>query len=76
YLHKRFALLEKTLGSSPYLFGEQFSVADAYLFTVANWSNFVKVDLSAFPNLQAFMGRVAARPAVKATLKAEGLLKD
>jgi glutathione S-transferase len=76
YLGKRFALIEKTLAKGPYLFGEQFSVADAYLFTVANWSNFVKYDLSAFPNLLAFQRRVAERPAVKAALKAEGLLKD
>ncbi|MCU0681027.1 MAG: glutathione binding-like protein, partial [Polyangiaceae bacterium] len=60
----------------PYLFGEHFSVADAYLFTVTNWANYVKIDLSAFPNLLSFQRRVAERPAVKATLKAEGLIKD
>lgn len=76
YLTKRLGLIEKTLAKGPYLFGEQFSVADAYLFTVANWSNFIKFDLSPFPNLLAFQRRVAERPAVKAALKAEGLLKD
>ena len=74
YLRKRYALLEKQLAKGPYLFGEQFTVADAYLFTVTNWAKFLKLDLSEFPNLLAFQGRVAARPAVQATLAAEGLL--
>jgi len=72
-LRKKYVLLEKRLAQGPYLFGEQFTVADAYLFTVTNWANFVKLDLSDFPNLLAFQKRVAARPAVKATLVAEGL---
>jgi len=75
YLRKRYALVEKQLARGPYLFGEQFTVADAYLFVVTNWSNFVKLDLSEFPNLLAFQARVAARPAVQAAMKAEGLLK-
>jgi glutathione S-transferase len=75
YLRKRYTLIEQTLGKQPYLLGEQFSVADAYLFTVTNWSNFVKLDLSEFPNLLAFQKRIAARPAVQAALKAEGLAK-
>src|ERR1700733_633847 len=75
YLRKRYALVEKQLAKGPYLFGEQFTVADAYLFTVTNWSNFVKLDLSEFPNLLAFQARVAARPAVQAAMKAEGLIK-
>jgi glutathione S-transferase len=73
YLRKRYGLIEKKLAKGPYLFGEQFTVADAYLFTVTNWANFVKLDLSEFPNLLAFQGRVAARPAVQAALVAEGL---
>ena len=73
YLRKRFGLLETGLAGGAYLFGEQFTVADAYLFTVTNWANFVKVDLSAFPNLLAFQRRVAARPAVQAAMRAEGL---
>src|SRR6266576_2761469 len=64
YLRKRYPLIEQQLAKGPYLFGEQFTVADAYLFTVTNWAHFVKLDLSAFPNLLAFQARVAARPAV------------
>jgi glutathione S-transferase len=50
-------------------------VADAYLFTVANWSKFVSLDISALTHLGAFLARVAARPAVQEALKSEGLLK-
>lgn len=51
------------------------TVADGYLFTVANWAGFVRLDISGLKNLSAFQARVAARPAVQAAMKAEGLLK-
>ena len=50
-------------------------MADGYLFTVASWGKYVGVDISGMTNLGVFMARVAARPAVQAALKAEGLLK-
>jgi glutathione S-transferase len=74
YLRKRYKLINERLATRSYLFGDQFTVADAYLFTVTNWSNFLKLDLSELPNLVAFQARVAARPAVQAALVAEGLL--
>jgi glutathione S-transferase len=55
--------------------GERFTVADAYLFTVLNWAQFTKVDLSRWPALTQFLERVGARPKVQEALKAEGLLK-
>jgi glutathione S-transferase len=63
------------LAGKQYLMGDQFTVADGYLFTVTNWANFLKIDLSAYPNVMAFQARVAARPKVQEALKAEGLLK-
>lgn len=74
YMQKRFALVEKMLDGKTFLLGERFTVADAYLFVMVNWKDFVKVDLSAFQNLIAFHARVAARPAVQAALRAEGLI--
>ncbi len=71
YLHKRYAIIEKQLEGKTYLFGDQFTIADAYLFTVTAWAQFVKLDLAAFPNLVAFQARVAARPAVVAAMAAE-----
>jgi len=75
YLRKRYALLEGVLAKQPWLLGEHFTVADAYLFTVTNWAKAVELDLSGFPALLAFQKRVAARPAVQAALEAEGLTK-
>ena len=57
-----------------YLMGS-FSVADAYLYTVSRWGQFVGVDTSGLANLQAFKQRMEARPGVQAALKAEGLIK-
>ena len=74
-LGNRFTLIAQTLSKQPYLTGDKFTVADAYLFVILNWSGHLKVDLSPWPALQQFQARVAARPAVQATLKAEGLVK-
>ncbi len=52
-----------------------FSIADAYLFVVANWANFTGIDLDKWPNLSAFVNRTAKRPAVQRALEAEGLLQ-
>ena len=65
----------KTLSTQPYLTGDTFAIADAYLFTVVNWAAMLKIDLSPWPALQQFQARVAARPQVHATLVAEGLAK-
>ena len=74
-LNERFAWVDSQLAGKQYLMGDTFSVADAYLFTVAGWGKHVGVDITSLANLQAYMGRVAARPAVQEALKAEGLLK-
>lgn len=74
-LGKKFDWISGFLGQKPYLMGDTFTVADAYLFTVVNWTNFVKVDLSKWPVLVAYQARVAARPKVQEAMKAEGLLK-
>lgn len=75
YLRKRYSLLDKRLEGRDYLFGERFTAADAYLFTVTTWAAYAKVDLSEFTRLAEFQKRVAARPAVQAAMKAEGLIK-
>jgi glutathione S-transferase len=73
-LAKRYAFVAKLLEGKSYLFGETFSVADAYLFTVTNWAKNLKVDLSPWPILSQYQIRVASRPAVQSALKEEGLL--
>jgi len=75
-LAARFDLVAQTLAKQPYLTGETFTVADAYLFTVVSWAGTLKVDLTPWPALQQFQARVAARPKVHEALKAERLAKD
>ncbi|WP_343635259.1 glutathione transferase GstA [Roseateles sp.] len=74
-LHERFKWIDAQLEGKQFLMGAQFTVADAYLFTVSNWAQHVGVDLAGYANLVAYRGRVAERPAVQAAMKAEGLLK-
>lgn len=74
-LNERLAWVDGQLAGKNWLVGEHFTVADAYLFTVAGWGKYVGVDIAPLANLTAFMGRVATRPAVQEALKAEGLLK-
>jgi len=74
-LGERLAWVNGQLEGRPYLMGDTFTVADAYLFTVASWGKFVAVDIASLTTLTAFMARVAARPAVQAAMKAEGLIK-
>lgn len=73
-IRKRFDYIESRL-ENDYLLGDDFSVADAYLFTIANWLDLHKIDSSAWPRLRAFQKRVAARPAVQQALREEGLIE-
>jgi glutathione S-transferase len=73
-LRHRLGVVDKHLASNQFLLGNDFSVADAYLFTVLTWTKrpAIAIDLAKeFPNLKAYHDRVAARPAVDAALKAE-----
>jgi len=74
-LARRFVHVEAQLADKPFLMGEHFTVADAYLFVVASWSNHVGFDLGPFPSVREYLARVGARPAVQAALKAEGMTK-
>jgi glutathione S-transferase len=65
---------ERLLGDKTWMMGDDFSVADAYLFTVLSWGRYVGLNLSPWPGLSDYLGRVAARPAVQAALTAEGLM--
>ena len=69
----RLAYVNQQLEGRAYLLGSQFSVADGYLYTVTRWTGPLKLDISGLANLNAFMARLAARPAVQQAIKAEGL---
>jgi glutathione S-transferase len=70
-LAKRFDFVARTLATQPYLMGEVFTVADAYLYNMLRWTLRTGIDLAKWPALQAFFARVDARPSVQAALAAE-----
>ncbi|MBL8297994.1 MAG: glutathione transferase GstA [Rhodanobacteraceae bacterium] len=72
-LRKKLVWLDSHLAGRSYLTGASFTAADAYLFVVLGWAKYVQLDLSDLPHLTAFIARVAARPAVRDALQAEGL---
>jgi glutathione S-transferase len=74
-LATRFAHLNDHLAGNEHLLGKDFSVADAYLFTISNWAAPTGLDLAPYPHVLAYRKRVGARPAVQAALAAEGLSK-
>ena len=74
-LMDRLKWVNNALADTSYLMGDTFTVGDAYLFNVSNWTKFVGVDISALENLAAFRARVSARPAVQEAMRAEGLIK-
>ena len=73
-LDSRLALIEEKLADGrTWLTGADYTPADGYLFTVTNWSGKLGHDLSKFPRIEGLRARVAARPAVQAAMRAEGL---
>ncbi|MCA6112733.1 glutathione transferase GstA [Bradyrhizobium cenepequi] len=69
----KFKYVDSQLAGRDYLLGNQFTVADGYLFTMLTWADRMKFDLSGLPNLLAYKARVAARPKVQEALAKEGL---
>ena len=74
WIAHRLKWVDSQLAGKQFLTGDTFTVADAYLYTVVNWTKHVGISTDELPNLLAFMARVGARPAVGEALKAEGLV--
>ena len=74
-IRRRLEFIEKGLGNKQFLLGDKFTAADAYLFVMLSWTDHMKIDISALKSLAAYKGRVFARPAVQAAMKAEGLIQ-
>ena len=74
-LQKKFDWINTQLTGKKFLTGDAFTIADAYLFTVVNWTNGLGIDLAKWPALKEFQARVAARPKVQEAMAAEGLTK-
>lgn len=73
-IRRAYDFVSAALDGRPYLAGETFTVADAYLFTIVNWHNFIGLDLAPWPVLVAYQARIAQRPAVQKAMAEEGLL--
>jgi glutathione S-transferase len=74
-LTARLDYAQRALGTRSYLMGEQYTVADAYIFTVLGWGAHVGVDIGRWPQLKRLHERVGARPHTLEALKSEGLVK-
>lgn len=75
-ISRRLTTLEKMLDGREYIMGDRYTVADAYLFTVLNWTRLHKVDIGQWPNIQNYMSRVGARDNVRKAMAEEGLVKQ
>jgi glutathione S-transferase len=73
-LGKKFDYLQEKIGEGPYFLGTRFSILDAYAFAVLNWSKMHGIDIARWPGLSRYLARIAERPAVQETLRAEGLI--
>ena len=73
-LDQRLGYVAEQLDGKEFLVGDNFSVADGYLFTILGWGKFVGMDIAKWPALAAYAGNIAQRPAVQEALQAEGLL--
>jgi len=74
-INDRYAYVDKQLEGKQFLMGDDFTVADCYLFVVSNWAKPLNVDLSPYRNVGAYLQRIASRPSVQAAMTHEGLLK-
>ena len=74
-LAKRLGYVETQLANKPYLMGDTFTVADAYMFVVVRWSDRVGFELDLFPRVKEYLAKISARPTVQAAMKEEGLIQ-
>ena len=73
-IERRLEYVAKQLAGKQFLLGENFTIADAYLFTVLGWGQYVGLDIGKWPALKEYHGRIFMRPSVQAALMAEGLI--
>ncbi len=72
---QRFDYVEDKLGTSPFVMGDDLSIADPYLFVITSWADKM-IGLTNWPKLTAFRERMLERPSVRHVLRFEGLLQD
>lgn len=70
-LTKRLEVIANRLANQDYVMGSQFTIADAYLFTVLRWASMIKFSLDAWPSLNRYIQRIGERPAVEEAIRTE-----
>lgn len=70
-LKKKFDHVVTKLENRPYLMGHDFSAPDAYLYTVLRWTRPLRIDLTLYPTLSAYLTRLTERPAIQKSLETE-----
>lgn len=73
-LREKLEYINHSLSGREYIVGKQFTIADAYLFTILGWTKWLDVRNSDYPHITAYMKRVFERPAVQSVLKKDDLL--
>ena len=74
-LTKKLDYIDQRLGDGPFLFGDQLTLPDVYLFVISGWAEKM-IGLAAWRNLTAFRERMLQRPSVRHVLRFEGLLQE
>jgi glutathione S-transferase len=72
-LANKFEFLSQKLSQKSFLMGEQYTVADSYLFTILSWAPRLKVDLTPWPVLLGYIEKIKSRPATIEAMKQEHL---
>ncbi len=67
----RLKWLNDHLADREYLTGPRFTIADAHCYTIVMWTEYQGIDVSPWPNLQAYLKRIGARSSVVAAKEAE-----
>ena len=62
------AHIESSIGDRTYITGDHFTIADAYLFVISGWAEWIEIDLSEYKKLSHYRARIAERPSVKKIL--------
>lgn len=74
-IYERFEIIEEHLGDKQYLVGDEFSLADIYLFTVVRWAKLFSIELASYRNLSSLLERIFNRSAVQSAMRAEGIIE-
>jgi glutathione S-transferase len=66
-----FRMMEEEMFAGPWVLGDEYSVADPYLFTITQWLPVHGLEASSYPKISRHMERMLERPAVQAAIEAE-----